>query len=129
MNDSIQESGRREVALTCIGCPLGCGLTVTIDGDDISVTGNTCPRGEIYARKEVTDPTRIVTSTVAVEGGVIRRVPVKTARDIPKGKIGEVCLAIRGVHVSAPVERGDVVLKDCAGTGVDIIATRSVAAA
>ena len=56
--------------LTCIGCPMGCPLTVTMKaGEVISVTGNTCKRGDIYARKEVTNPTRIVTSTVRVTGG------------------------------------------------------------
>lgn len=73
--------------LTCIGCPLGCQLTVTMGNDEIKVEGNTCPRGEAYAKKEVTNPTRIVTSTVRVEGGTIERAAVKTASDIPKGKI------------------------------------------
>ena len=58
--------------LTCIGCPLGCAITVTMDGSTVTaVTGNTCPRGDAYARKEVTNPTRIVTSTVRVNGGMI----------------------------------------------------------
>ena len=57
--------------LTCIGCPLGCAITVTMDGSTVTaVTGNTCPRGDAYARKEVTNPTRIVTSTVRVNGGI-----------------------------------------------------------
>lgn len=73
--------------LTCIGCPLGCQLTVTMGNGEIKVEGNTCPRGEAYAKKEVTNPTRIVTSTVRVEGGTIERAAVKTASDIPKGKI------------------------------------------
>ena len=65
--------------LTCIGCPLGCALTVTMEeGTVVSVTGNTCPRGDAYARKEVTNPTRIVTSTVRVQGGVCPMVNVKT---------------------------------------------------
>ncbi len=76
---------RRE--LICIGCPLGCPLTVTMEGTEITVTGNTCKRGEIYAKKEVTNPTRVVTSSVHVEGGVIAMVSVKTKDDIPKDKI------------------------------------------
>ena len=72
--------------LTCIGCPMGCPLTVTMEaGEVISVTGNTCKRGDIYARKEVTNPTRIVTSTVRVTGGDADMVSVKTKEDIPKG--------------------------------------------
>ena len=91
--------------LTCIGCPMGCPLTVTMEaGEVISVTGNTCKRGDIYARKEVTNPTRIVTSTVRVTGGD----------------------ALKTVEVPAPVHIGDVLLEDVAGTGVDIVATKNV---
>ena len=82
--------------LICINCPLGCALTVTLeDKDVVKVTGNTCPRGEAYARKECTNPTRIVTSTVRVKGGHLPVVSVKTASDIPKGKIGECVKALR----------------------------------
>ena len=114
--------------LTCINCPLGCALTVTIDGESITVTGNTCPRGEAYGKKEVTDPTRIVTSTVPVDGGDIARVPVKTASDIPKGRIFDVMEAVHAVRAKAPVKIGDVIVRDAAGTGVDIVAARDVAA-
>ena len=99
--------------LTCIGCPLGCQLTVTMGNDEIKVEGNTCPRGEAYAKKEVTNPTRIVTSTVRVEGGTIERAAVKTASDIPKGKIFDCMKEIRGVKVAAPVHIGDVIIADC----------------
>lgn len=77
--------------LTCIGCPLGCPLTVRMDGSEISVSGNTCKRGEDYAKKEVVNPTRIVTSSVHVAGGEITMVSVKTKQDIPKNKILSAC--------------------------------------
>ncbi|MCR5093973.1 MAG: DUF1667 domain-containing protein [Lachnospiraceae bacterium] len=112
--------------LTCINCPLGCALTVTIRGQEITVTGNTCPRGEAYGKKEVTDPTRIVTSTVPVEGGDIARLPVKTASDIPKDKIFSVMEEIHAARVKAPVRIGDVVIRNVAGTGADIVAARNV---
>ncbi len=112
--------------LTCIQCPLGCPLTVTVDGDSVTVTGNTCPRGAVYGEKEVTHPTRTVTSTVIVEGGEMARVSVKTAGDIPKEKIFDVMAEIRGTKLTAPVTIGDVIIKNAAGTGVDIIATKSV---
>ena len=112
--------------LTCIGCPLGCQLTVMMGNDEIKVEGNTCPRGEAYAKKEVTNPTRIVTSTVRVEGGTIERAAVKTASDIPKGKIFDCMKEIRAVKVAAPVHIGDVIMKDVAGTGVDVVATKNV---
>ena len=86
-----------ERRLTCIGCPMGCPLVVTMDGGEVvSVTGNTCKRGEIYGRKEVTNPTRIVTSTVRVSGGSIDMVSVKTKEDIPKGKIFDCVKDSRG---------------------------------
>ena len=113
--------------LICIGCPLGCPLTVTVENNEVtSVAGNTCPRGDAYARKEVTNPTRIVTSTVVVEGGVAPMVSCKTAADIPKGKIFDVTEALQAVCVPAPVAIGDVVLANAAGTGVDVIATKNI---
>ena len=114
--------------LTCISCSMGCPITVEMDGDEVvSVTGNTCKRGDVYARKEVTDPTRIVTSTVRVIGGKADMVSVKTKEDIPKGKIFDCVKALKGVEVEAPVRIGDVIVPDVAGTGVDIVATKNVA--
>ena len=113
--------------LTCISCPMGCQITVEMDGNEVvSVTGNTCKRGEVYARKEVTDPPRIVTSTVKVIGGKADMVSVKTKEDIPKDKIFDCMKALKGVEVEAPVHIGDVVVPDAAGTGIDIVATKNV---
>ena len=113
--------------LTCIGCPLGCALTVTLENDEVvSVTGNTCKRGDDYARKEVTHPTRIVTSTVLVEGGEIPMVSVKTQNDIPKEKIMDIMKEINALRVKAPVHIGDVLLEHICGTGVNLIATKQV---
>lgn len=110
--------------LTCIGCPMGCLVTVETDGDMIlSVSGHTCPRGESYARKEVVSPTRIVTSTVRVRGGESERVACKTASDIPKDRIFDVMRDINAATAEAPVRIGDVLIEDAAGTGVAIIAT------
>ena len=119
----------KKIELTCIGCPMGCPLIVTMeDGAVASVTGNTCPRGDAYARKEVTAPTRIVTSTVRLIGSKTGAcvVSCKTAQDIPKGKIFAVTAALKDVIAAAPVNIGDVLLKDVAGTGVDIVATKAV---
>lgn len=113
--------------LTCIGCPLGCGVTVTMENNEVTqVTGNTCPRGDAYARKEVTNPTRIVTSTVRVSGGKAAMVSCKTKEDIPKDKIFAVTQALKNVTVLAPVGIGDVLARNVADTGVDIVATKSV---
>ena len=113
--------------LTCIGCPMGCPLTVTLENDRVTaVAGNTCPRGDAYARKEVTAPTRIVTSTVRVTGGTLPAVSVKTAGDIPKGKIFDCVRALKDIAVPAPVSIGQVIVPDVAGTGVAIVATKNI---
>ena len=118
----------KKIELTCIGCPMGCQLIVTMeDGAVVSVTGNTCPRGDAYARKEVTAPTRIVTSTVRVTGGTLAMVSCKTRSDIPKGKIFDVVRALKDVEVPAPITIGQVLAENVAGTGVDIIATKNIA--
>ena len=117
-----------EKNLTCINCPMGCALTALMNGDEvIKVTGNTCNRGDVYARKELTDPTRIVTSTVKVVGGKSDMVSVKTREDIPKGKIFECVKELRDVQIHAPVHIGDIVAANVAGTGIDVVATKNVA--
>lgn len=112
--------------LICIGCPMGCPLTVTLEqGEVVQVQGNTCKRGDVYARKEVMHPTRIVTSTVRVSGGCLPVVSVKTREDIPKDMIAACVKALRQVELQAPVAVGDVALANVADTGVDVIATRN----
>lgn len=116
-----------ERKLTCIGCPMGCPLTVTMNGKEVvSVAGNTCKHGDEYARKEVTNPTRVVTSTVRVAGTHGLMVSVKTREDIPKNKIFDCVKALKEVEVNAPVHIGDVVLANVVNTGVDVIATKNV---
>lgn len=113
--------------LICIGCPLGCMLSVDIeDGVVTNVTGNTCPRGKAYAEKEVTNPTRIVTSTVCVNGGERVSVACKTKSDIPKEKIFDVVRELKSVIIEAPVSIGDVLVKNIAGTNVEMVATANV---
>ena len=117
----------KTVNLICIGCPLGCPLTVEMEGNEVkSVSGNTCPRGDAYAKKELTNPTRIVTSTVRVSGGKLAMVSVKTQSDIPKDKIFDCVKALKEVEVTAPVKIGDVIVENVAGTGVNVIATKNV---
>lgn len=112
--------------LTCIGCPMGCQITVTINGEDLQVTGNTCPRGAEYAKNEVTNPRRTVTSSVKVTDGIAVRVPVKTKTDIPKEKIFDCMKEIKKTAVKAPVKIGDVIIENIAGTGVNLVATKDV---
>ena len=115
--------------LTCIGCPMGCQMEVVLDGGQIqSITGYTCARGETYARKEVTNPTRIVTSTVRVLGSRsgAPTVSCKTKSDVPKDRIYCCIKDLAGVSIPAPVHIGDVVKANVAGTGVDMVATKNV---
>lgn len=115
--------------LICIGCPLGCPLTVEMKGTEVvSVTGNTCPNGDRYARKEVTDPRRTVTSTVRVLGGILPVVSVKTAQDIPKNKIFDCMQELATIRVKALVQEGDVIVSNIADTGVPVIATKEIPA-
>ena len=112
--------------LTCIRCPMGCQLLVTVDGGEVTVTGNTCPRGAKYAAAELTHPERTVTSTVVLADGRYRRLPVITSGPIPKEKIFDVMKEIRAAHVTAPVEIRQVIIENVCGLGVDIIASRSI---
>lgn len=105
--------------LTCIMCPLGCQLTVTIDGDNISVTGNNCKRGEIFGKEEVTCPMRIVTSSVKTEKGVRA---CKTTKPVPKSMIFDVMKEIEKLRLKS-AKFGEVVIKNVLNTGADIIIT------
>lgn len=110
--------------LTCIGCPMGCQLTAVLE--DGQVTRVTCPRGDAYARKECTHPARTVTGTVRVTGGLLPVVSVRTRGDVPKERVLDVARALCRVQLTAPVQAGDVVIPNVLGTGVDVVATRSV---
>lgn len=116
-----------EKELICIGCPLGCMITVKLEQGKVkNITGQTCRRGEEYARKEIISPTRIVTSTVRVDGGHLDMVSVKTKSDIPKNKIFQCIAQLKDICVEAPVHIGDVILENVADTGVNIIATKEI---
>lgn len=109
----------------CIVCPRGCHLTVDEENGN-AVSGNKCPRGEAYAISEVTNPTRTVTSTVKITGIEASRCPVKTQKPIPKGKVFEVMKEINKVEITSPVKTGDTVIENVCGTGVNVIATKSM---
>ena len=109
--------------LICITCPRGCRLQVD---DNLNVTGNTCPRGVLYAKAELTHPTRMVTSTVAVDSPTNPRLPVKTKEPIPKELIFKVMEEIDKVIVKTPIKIGDVIISNVLGSGVDIIATKNI---
>lgn len=111
--------------LVCITCPKGCHLLVD-DENGFSVTGNDCPRGAEYAYKEVTNPTRTLTSTVRISGAAIPRLPVKSNMEIPRNLLLDAAILLDDVDISAPVKLGQVILANVLGTGADIVSTRSL---
>lgn len=113
--------------LTCIGCPMGCQITVTLKDNVVTdVSGNTCKIGDAYAREEVTNPRRTVTSVMKVDGGELPVVSVKTKESIPKGLMFAVMEEIGAVKVNAPIAIGQVLIENVADTGVAVVATREI---
>jgi CxxC motif-containing protein len=109
--------------MTCIVCPVGCRLMVEMADGKYVVTGNGCRRGADYAVQEATNPMRTLTSLVKIAGGGEPLCPVKTSAPIPKAMIGAALDAVRAARADAPVKVGDVVIKNIAGTGADLVAT------
>lgn len=110
--------------VTCVQCPMGCALEVAVlDGRATAVAGNACPRGAAYGVAEVERPVRVVTSLARV-AGVSRPVSVRTAGAVPREKVPEVLRAIHALVLEPPVAAGQVLVRDVAGTGVDVVATR-----
>lgn len=110
--------------ITCVVCPRGCMLTAEVNGENVTVTGHGCPRGEVHAKNECLNPVRSLTSVVHVANREDTMVSVKSAQPVPKGKMFEIMTLIRKAEVNAPICIGDVVLRDVCGT--DIVATKSI---
>ena len=126
-NATVYIKQTEERRLTCIICPKGCSLRVRLEAGRVTlVEGNHCKRGAQYAEKEVTNPTRTVTTTIPIRGGCEKILSVKTRTDIPKAKVQACVQALKNVTAEAPVQIGDVILSDVAETGVDIIATKEI---
>ncbi len=111
--------------LTCIVCPIGCQLSVTLENGVVTeVVGNTCPRGKQYAIDECTNPVRTITTTArTADGGVI---PVKTAQPIPKELMFDCMQEINKATVTLPAHIGDVVIKNLLNTGIDVVVTANM---
>lgn len=115
-----------EKQITCINCPVGCRLQVTLENGQVEkVEGQGCKRGETYAKQECVAPARMVTAAVPVADRK-NPVSVKTRTPIPKGQIFSCMQQLAKLELHAPVRMGDVVLPDVCGTGVDVIATKTV---
>ncbi len=111
--------------LICIVCPKGCHLQVD-EEHGYTVKGNACLRGEEYGKNECQHPTRVLTSTVVMEGGIHSRLPVKSDKLLPKERLFDVMALLETVRVTAPVTVGDVILENVLGTGVNIVAARNM---
>ena len=111
--------------ITCIVCPKGCSLSVD-EENGYAVTGNSCPRGAAYGKEEATMPTRVLTSTVIINGARYKRCPVRTRTAIPKAKLFDAMKELENVALVSPVKRGDIALKNIAGSNVDVIVTKDM---
>jgi CxxC motif-containing protein len=112
--------------LLCIVCPNGCRLQAEGRGDTLAVTGNKCPRGIDFARAEITNPMRSLTTTVRIGFAGVPVLPVRTAGEIPKGKIRGVMRYLNGVTVAKPLAVGEAVVENVLGLGVNVIATSNL---
>ena len=101
--------------LTCIVCPIGCALTVTEENGEYKVSGNTCPRGALYGKSEVTNPTRTLTTTVRVGNREKTLVSVKSDRPIPKEMLFLAMERVNEIKATAPIRIGDVIENDLLG--------------
>lgn len=134
MENTSQTTGDKieKLPLTCIICPMGCSMEVEVETNAsgqkkvLSVKDNGCKRGEQYAAKELQNPTRTLTTTMKVEGGELPLVPVKTAGEVPKASLLQCMEVVRRASCKAPVKRGDVLIYDLLGTGVNVFACADI---
>ncbi len=112
----------------CIGCPLGCRLEVDEDptGDIVEIRGFSCRKGKTFAEREHTDPRRMITTTIGIEGGLWQRLPVHATEELPKDRMWDAIERLRDVSVSAPVAMGEVIVAGILGFDVDVVASRDM---
>ncbi len=123
----MNESTAQE--MICILCPLGCKMQVSEkpgQPGELKVRGIQCKEGKKYAYEEYKNPTRILTSTVAIHNTPLPRLPVNTSKPLPKGLIYKAMEEINRVELNGPVKIGTVVIKNLLDTEIDVVATRSL---
>ena len=114
-------------SLICISCPLGCNLSVEYNDNTIlSVSGQGCNRGPIYAQKEVFTPERVITSSVKIDGAKIPLLTVKTDRSVKKSKMFDIMHEIFKIRVNAPIKTGDIICENICDSGANLVATSTV---
>jgi CxxC motif-containing protein len=116
-----------EREITCIVCPIGCKILVRSDGTAVeTLKGNKCNKGVDYARNEVFDPRRLLTTSLLVKHGEWPLVSVKSSQPVPKEKIFSLLKELRTTTIEAPVKSGQILVKNAANMGIDILATKTV---
>ncbi len=112
--------------LTCIACPQSCLLEAEVEDNRVrSISGNKCPQGEIYARQEIENPLRVLTTTVRSPGLEVKLIPVRTDRPLPKHRLQEAIQAAHKIKITRPVRAGDVLADNFLSLQVKLIATRT----
>lgn len=114
--------------MICIVCPLGCQVEISKGNNDKEyiVKGNQCKRGEEYCIKEMTNPTRILTTTVRLRNSHLKRLPVRTDKPIPKTLIFECMQQLNRIELCAPVSAGSVLISNILNSGANVISSRSI---
>lgn len=125
-DDIVSKSNKTE--LTCIVCPMGCHLYVEKTNDTYKVEGNTCKRGEKYALEELTNPKKVITTTVKLSNSYLNLLPVKTEDSVPKGMIFKIMEELDNVKVIAPIKVGDIIIENILGTKVNVVSTKTIEA-
>jgi CxxC motif-containing protein len=127
MRQDSQQVNEINRKMTCITCPTGCQLEVSRGSDgQLKIAGFQCQRGEEYARNEVLDPRRVLTTTVKIKGGILPLLPVRTATAIPKELLADAMNLLAAIKAQAPIQTGDIVLANLLDTGIDVIASRDM---
>ena len=112
---------------TCVTCPVGCEVDVEVrDGNIISLTGNKCDKVKEFVQQELKEPMRVLTTTVRIEGAKWAMLPVRTDKSIPKRLFLQAMGELAKVDLRAPVHMSDVIIRDIAGSGANIVATRTM---
>jgi len=113
--------------LTCIECPVGCILDIEYNKSRVlSVKGNECSKGEKFARDEIIDPRRVLTTTIDIESALFNRLPVRSRTAVPRDRVMDMIKQVKKIKVRAPVRAGDIIIKDFLESGIDIISSFTV---
>jgi Uncharacterized protein with conserved CXXC pairs len=113
--------------IICTVCPNGCEINIIeLDTKSYNIKDYKCERGKEYAEQEITNPARILTTTIKIKNGLIKRLPVRSKNPVPKDKIFRIIERIKGVEIEAPVEEGDIIIENILNMGINVIASKSI---